>query len=245
MPRSKPVEHVLLLGRRAVGLLTSLRALVALLAALLTRRRVELWIGDSHAVCLNMGLHVARWSRGADGQVVLHLGGRLLWSTATKGHPPAVHRVARWVRRLSTPGQVVPFLCAGEIDIRCHLVPRSEQPGFDLDFVGDYVARAVELAHLMSADRVVVVAPTPQSDRIPQVARYPIRGTLAERVAMTGRIRDRLHAEARARDGDVEVLVLDLNDDLADPDGAMRADLTDDGVHTNAAGIAAVRRRVA
>lgn len=242
--RRATVKRVLLLARRARGTITTVRALLRLVIRMRGQRPLEWWIGDSHAICFNMPITVAPWVAGREGQVMLHLGGRLMHSTATRGLPPQVHRTARLIRRFGRRGTVVPFLCAGEIDVRCHLVPRSETPEFDLDFVAGYVRRAAELAEEMGSARVVIVVPPPQSENVPQVARYPIRGTITQRVAMSRRLRDRMLAEAGGWPGPVQVMVLDATAVLEAADGAMRDDLTDDGVHTNDAGIALVRRLV-
>lgn len=218
-------------------------AVVHLLVGLRRKRPLELWVGDSNALCFNRELHAAPLSVGTEGQVLWHLGPRLMFTTATKGIPPKVHRAARLLRRLGGRNAVL-FYSAGEIDVRCHLVPRRDEPGFNLDFVGDYVRRICALGEELGAPAVVFVVPGPQSGNIPKLSMFPINGELPERVSMSERLRARLAAEVEAYDGPLHALVLDATHVLSREDGAMDQSLSSDGVHTNPEGIALVRSLV-
>jgi hypothetical protein len=220
------------------------RALLVLVIGIRSSGLTELWIGDSHAVCLNRPLTTTPLSAGPDRQVIWHLGPRLMHTIARRGYPAGVRRAARWIRRVGRPGTLALFVSAGEIDVRCHLVQRATEPGFNLDFIHDYVAQSAALAEEMGAAVLVIAAHLPPSAKVPNYRMFPVRGTLEERIAMSERVRERLHDEVAACTGPVRCLVLDLTDMLSNPDGSMDQAFTHDGVHTNQAGIELVRRRV-
>ncbi len=230
--------------RAARRYLRVLQGLLALLAAARRRRPTEVWFGDSHAIFVNQDYTSAKLSRAPEGQIVWHLGGRLMWSLAHNGFPVRVHRAARALRLLSRPGSLVPVFIAGEIDVRCHLVPRSSRPGYSLDFVADYVRRTQQLATEMGAPQLIIAVPVPPSDDCPKNPEFPIKGTIAERVEVFRELRRALIQAVAAADAAPEVRLVDATELLADETGELRSELTDDGCHTNAKGVRLVRSTV-
>jgi len=216
----------------------------ARLAVAIARRRVdEVWFGDSHAVLFNTSrfpfpglapVDERRW--------VWHLGPRLMYSTARDGFLPALLRLVRVLRRVPAGQAVTWFVSYGEIDIRCHLAERLRD-GADLGFVDRYVDRVRELAGAVGlAEIVIVVPPPPAVDSLDHDA-FPVVGTPEERIAARRAVADRL-ATAATQHQAPRIRILDLGPALADPHGLLRADLTDDGCHTNDAGRARVRSAV-
>jgi hypothetical protein len=224
-----------------------LRVLHGLLALLSAGRRsdpTEMWFGDSHAVFLNGDYTSAKLSRGPEGQIVWHLGGRLMWSLAHNDFPRRVQLAARALRVVTRPGSLVPVFIAGEIDVRCHLVRRSNAPGFSLDFVAEYVRRAQQLAATMGAPTLVIAVPVPPSDDCPKNPMYPIEGSIAERVRVFDDLRTALAKSVADTSGAPRVRLMDATEALVDETGALRSELTDDGCHTNARGVRLVRATV-
>jgi hypothetical protein len=113
--------------------------------------------------------------------------------------------------------------------------------GDRLDFVGRYVARAVELRDRLGAEDVVLVVPVPPSDVGLEHPDLPRTGTLAERVAATRLLELRLCEEVE-RLGDPTVTALPIGPALEEPGtGALDARFTEDGVHVNPLGAERVR----
>jgi lysophospholipase L1-like esterase len=230
--------------RAARRYLRVLQGVLGLVAAARRRRPTEVWFGDSHAIFLNQDYTSAKLSRAPEGQIVWHLGGRLMWSLAHNGFPARVHRVARALRLIARPGSLVPVFVAGEIDVRCHLVPRSTQPGYSLDFVADYVRQARALAAEIGAPSLIIAVPVPPSDDCPKNPEYPIKGTIEERVGVFRELRRALIQAVAATGDGPEVRLVDATELLADDTGELRSELTDDGCHTNATGVRLVRTAV-
>lgn len=220
------------------------RALLSLLLATRRRRPTELWFGDSHAIFLNKPYASGVLTRAPEGQIVWHLGARLMHSIARNGFPPKVERGVRLLRLISRSGSIVPVVVTGEIDVRCHLVPHSAEPGFSFDFVADYVRQVRDLAQRMGARTAVVTVPPPPSVDCPKNPEFPIKGTIAERIAVFDELRAALTKAVSNAAGEPRVLLLDATDLLVDASGEFRGDLTDDGCHTNADGVHEVRTRV-
>lgn len=242
--RTPLVDRMTLLGSAYRGARRYLRVLqgaLRLVAATRRHRPTEVWLGDSHAIFLNQEYTSAKITRAPEGQVVWHLGGRLMWSLARDGFPRRVRVVARALRLVSHRGSLVPVFIAGEIDVRCHLVPRASQPDFSLDFVGEYVRRAQRLAAEMGAPTLVIVVPVPPSDDCPRNPMYPIRGSIDERVHVFGELRRALAKAVAEAEPSPRVELMDATELLADETGALRGELTDDGCHTNANGVRLVR----
>jgi hypothetical protein len=218
-----------------IGRLRMLRAWAALLMAMRRRSRAtELWIGDSHALSFNQKVHFSEFVRGPEGQIILRVGPRLMWSLAESGFSKRVDRVARVVARLGRPGSIIPVFVSGEIDVRCHLVGREQ----DYGFVKTYVDRCLALAASLRSPRAVFVIPPPPSEWCPNVVEFPIKGTIVERVGAFRNLREALISVVEHASG---AELLDPTDELAGPDGSLRRDYTDDGCHTNHRGVAVVR----
>jgi hypothetical protein len=223
---------------RVRGKLWPVAAWGLLVLAMRRRRPTELWIGDSHAMTFNQGIDNAMFFRGPDGQLILRLGARLMWSLGTKGFPPRVHRVSRLVRAWGRPGSIVPVFCAGEIDVRAHLAGRPA----DFGFVDDYVDRCVQVGEAMRARTVAVVVPPPAVAMEDDESWYPIVGSVEERIAVHRGLRAALAGAVRRHPGTV---LLDFTELLADASGAMPVDRTVDGCHTNLEAVALIRRHLA
>ncbi len=232
-PRVLP-SHLL---PRALAKLRPLQAWVHLLLRLRSRRTTELWIGDSHAMSFNQHVGLAMFMKAPEGQLVLRVGARLMFSLATKGFPPRVHKLAGFIGRFGRPGAFVPYFVAGEIDVRCHLAHRTGP----MEFVASYVERCAGIAHEVGASRLVVVVPPPPSRTVPNIEELPVVGSIEERVAAFDRLRDALASAVAATPG---AGLLDATAALAAPSGELRAELTEDGCHTNLDGVALVRREV-
>lgn len=198
----------------------------------------ELWIGDSHAVLLNAdSFPFSRLGRIGHRRFVWHLGPRLMYSIARDGWPRPVRVVARILGRLPHPPAVLLF-SFGEIDVRCHLAPRLVEGTLDTGFVGRYVDRVDALRQETGIAEAIVIAPVPPSARVTDHVAFPVAGTIEERLTVHLAIRDAL-ARAVVRPG---LRLADLTGDLADADGQLHPDYTDDGCHTNAAGRAVAQR---
>jgi hypothetical protein len=199
-----------------------------------TGEAVELWVGDSHAMWCNATATVARVSRAPTGAYVWHLGPRLMWSLARDGFPGEVRSAFRalgvWAR-----ADVVPVFVVGEIDVRCHLAGRRP----DMRFVATYAERVEGLVRELRARSAVLVVPPPPSSSAP-LSDLPVRGDLGARLAAFQAVREALGRAAGPATG---LLLLDATDDLLGDDG-LRAELTDDKVHTNREGVAVLRRRL-
>jgi hypothetical protein len=218
------------------------------LAVSMVRGRVdEVWVGDSHAVFFasdrfpRLGIgstEPRRW--------VWHLGPRLMYSFARDGYPPTMHRMLRVLRRLRASRDVVWIFSAGEIDLRCHLVPRLKQ-GANLDFVARYVEQVQDMAAELDLDAAAVVVPVPASDGLIASGGFPIVGTVEQRSDAHRLMRGRILAETGPATGSRGAVIhaLDATDRLSDDQGHLRAETTDDGIHLNDAGRAEKRAAIA
>lgn len=233
-----------LVGKGFRGLRRGGRVLVASVWLVRAARGVaetELWFGDSHSIFLNQAYTSSVLSRAPGGQLVWHLGPRLMWTLANKPMPFPVRAVAWLLRTFGRRGSIVPVFIAGEIDVRCHLVPQSRRPEFNFDFVPRYVERMRAFAASMGAPRLVIVAPVPPSD-CPENSMFPIKGTIEQRVTAFEQLRSALSDATAAVDAHgPAVRLVDPTPLLADETGALDGRLTDDGCHTNAAGRQLVR----
>jgi hypothetical protein len=225
---------------RIRGKLLFLVAWPSLVVAMRRRsRRTELWIGDSHAMSVNREVTNSTFMRGPEGQLILRIGARLMYSIARKGFGPRILRLAHFVNRFGRPGALVPIFLAGEIDVRVHL---PERPDGSLDWVTEYVQRCGELANLLKADRFAFFVTTPPVDVAATDVWFPITGTIGERVEAHRRLREAL---TQAVEPMPSAVLIDLTDLLAGRDGAMPADWTMDGAHTNLDTAARIRMRLA
>ncbi|GAC1439151.1 MAG: hypothetical protein NVSMB51_16590 [Solirubrobacteraceae bacterium] len=228
------------LSARVRGKLLFLLAWPSLLVAMRRRsRKTELWIGDSHAMCVNRPVTNSMFMVAPEGQLILRAGARLMYSFARKSFPPRVTRVGRLVQRFGRPGALVPIFSAGEIDVRVHLPKHPDAP---MDWVDGYVDRCMEVAHMLKADRVGFFVPTPPVDVPEKDVWFPITGTIAERVAAHRKLRGTL---ARSIERFPAAVLLDVTDVLAGPAGDMPVESTTDGAHTNSAAVARIRAQIA
>lgn len=230
------------LARRLRNWVRTAAVATRLLVAVRRPGTAELWIGDSHAVCFNEDLTSTELTVAPEGQFVWHLGPRLMYALARDGFPRRVVRAAGFLGKVARRSAVIPVFVAGEIDVRCHLVPHSRSADFDLSFVRDYVAAGCALASTMGATVAVFAVPPPPSEDCPAVPDFPIRGSFDERIAMFTSLRAAVKS-AVDEGGPVRAILLDATDELTDDVSALRSDLTDDGCHTNARGVSVVRRR--
>lgn len=212
---------------------------IARLALAIARGRVDqVWVGDSHAVFsaadrfppLGVGSTVDRnW--------VWHLGPRLMFSIARDGFKPELHRTFRLLSRIPRTREVLWLFSFGEIDIRCHLVPRVAA-GDRLDFIGPFVDRLQEVADDLRVPHVVYVVPVPVGIDDFDHEAFPVVGTNEERRTTHGVVRTRVQEEIASRP---RVLALDFSDEFCNSDGWYRSDFHTDGIHASDAGRAVVQ----
>ena len=183
----------------------------------------------------NRSIVAGSFLRAADRTLVVRVGARLMWSLGRHGFPPWVHWLARLMGRLGGRGQFVLVFMAGEIDVRVHLVPRLGQP---MDFVTAYVDRCLEVAAEMGAKRVFFAVPPPPCDGVGFDLWYPVVGTIEERLRAFRSLRTAL-ADAVSQHSGADVI--DFTDAVARPDGCLRAELSDDGAHTNLRAVPLIR----
>jgi hypothetical protein len=204
----------------------------------------EIWVGDSHAALIPATVLGAPLRHIENGRWVCHLGPRLQFSIARQGLPPAVLRIFGLVGRTKHAKDVLWVYSFGEIDVRCHLVPRMEEPG-TYDFVPKYLERIRESARATGSDRVLVLVPPPESDVAEEQIGFPVVGTLQERTRALHLLRDAMHKAAASLSADgPEIILIDVIDEFSDANGVWRQELTYDGLHTNDAGRAIVRKEI-
>jgi hypothetical protein len=204
----------------------------------------EIWVGDSHAA-LTPARELGRPLRHIEnGRWVCHLGPRLQYSIARNGLPPQVLRIFRLVGRTKDAKDVLWIYSFGEIDVRCHLVPRMDEPGA-FDFVPRYLERIRESAVATGSDRVLVYVPPPESDVAEEQTGFPVIGSLEERTRALHLMRDAMHKAADSMsDEGPEILLVDCIDEFSDEHGVWQWKYTYDGLHTNDEGRAVVRREI-
>lgn len=204
----------------------------------------EVWVGDSHAALIPATVLGKPLRHIEDGRWVSHLGPRLQFSIARSGLPPALLRIFRLVGRVKHAKDVLWVYSFGEIDVRCHLVPRMDEPG-TFDFVDDYLQRIREGAIATGSDRALVFVPPPESDVAEEAIGFPVIGTLEERTRALHLLRDAMHkaADSMSDDGP-EIVLIDVIDQFSDENGVWLQHLTYDGLHTNDDGRAIVRAEI-
>lgn len=218
--------------------------LIRLLWASRRGRLTEMWVGDSHSVTfVSANAPLPGILNAGQGRWIWHLGPRVMYSVARDGFPRWLHRAAQSIARTPTGSDVAWLFSFGEIDIRCHLGPRLTV-GADLEFVSSYVAQVRGLVEDAGTSTAAVVVPVPPSEDTLNHVHFPVKGTVEERVTAHRAVRAGLLAATGRDSPGADVRVLDATDVLADPSGLMRPALTDDRCHTNAAGRAAVRRKL-
>lgn len=245
----QPRESALVRARKSVRLVRARTQGGAGAASLVARahlgRVTEVWVGDSHSVTMNSPRMVTALRRQPGGRWIVHLGPRLMFSIAANGLPPALLRTMRLVGRSPQAADIVWAFSFGEIDVRCHLVPRMGDPEAALAFVPAYVQRIHDAATLAGARRALILVPPPQSDGFHEEFGFPIVGTIGERVATNLALRDALvRAVAALPRAGAAIHLVDVTEDFSDERGAVVEALTYDGLHANDAGRAIFRRRV-
>ena len=205
----------------------------------------EVWVGDSHAVHMNSPTMVTALRRLPDGRWVMHVGPRVMYSISREGLPAAALRVLRLMSRTPRARDIVWGFSFGEIDVRCHLVPRMGDPEAALSFVPAYLRHLQDAATSAGARRALVLIPPPESDVYPDQIGFPVVGSLAERVDASHALRDAMvKAAADLPSSGASISLIDITDEFSDERGAMREDLTYDGLHANDDGRAVFRAAV-
>ena len=211
----------------------------------IARGRVdEVWVGDSNAVLFGADKFPALGiGSTAPRRWVWSLGPRLMFSVARDGYPPMMHRMLRVLRRVPANRNVLWIFSAGEIDLRCHLVPHLEE-GIELTFVKTYIENVRSLVGEFDADFAAVSVPVPAAK---EVEGYPVVGTFVERTDVHRLMRDQILKQTGP---DVEstgavIHAFDATQPLSDEIGSFRPDLTVDGIHLNDSGRTAIRPVVA
>lgn len=228
--------------RRTRQVLTLVIPAIALVRICKDTRSTELWVGDSHAVFLNNCWPVSsRLSRIDDQRFVWHLGPRLMYSIANNGFPLDVLLVARLIHWFGGSRNVALIFVFGEIDVRVHLADTQAQSRRSLKFLSEYAEQCRLLGQKLGATHVVVTVPVPPGDSFDDAPEFPRSGTLAERINAFRELRQALEAALSATGAEPKTVLLDCTEKLANPDGSLRADLTDDGCHVNKSGALLVR----
>jgi hypothetical protein len=171
-----------------------------------------------------------------------------MWSIANKGFPPEVLLVARLIGRFGKSRRLSLIVVFGEIDVRVHLVNHlvdmQARSRPSMNFVSEYLKQCQLLAKTLLADRVLVAVPVPPGDSFNDPPNFPRSGTLAERIDAFLLLRDELAAAVDTTGAEPTTFLFDCTEELADSDGSLRADLTDDGCHVNHSGAEVVRVRM-
>ncbi|MCW2800013.1 MAG: hypothetical protein JWQ70_1485 [Aeromicrobium sp.] len=218
---------------------------VGLVISIARGRVDEVWVGDSNAVLFGankfprLGIgstEPRRW--------VWSLGPRLMFSVARDGYPPMMHRMLRVLRRVRANRQVLWIFSAGEIDLRCHLVPHLGDADVMI-FVKPYIERVRLLVGEFDAPFAAVSIPVPPAADFSD--EYPVVGTLEERLAAHRLMREQILANIGPTTGstDAVIFAFDATDRLSDEHGHYRPEVTDDGIHPNEAGRAEIRAAIA
>lgn len=206
------------------------------LAIAIARGRVDqVWVGDSHAVFSGADRFppLGIGSTGG-GHWVWHLGPRLMFSIARDGFTPGLHRAFRLLGRIPRNRDVVWLFSFGEIDIRCHLVPRIAA-GDRLDFIADFIGRLQDVVDELGVPFVAYVVPVPPAVDAFIHESFPVIGTKEERNAAHALLRRRVLEEIDSATGP-RVIAFDCSDVLRDDDGWFSTELQTDGVHLSDAG---------
>jgi len=221
------------------------RGFFRFLSALKRHEVDEVWVGDSHAVLLN----TARFpfptlapTEEDERRWVWHMGPRLMFSISREGFDPVMMRWARLLRPERGSAEPTWFFVFGEIDVRCHLVPRLTAAP-QMPFVARYVEQVRRFADRVGIDKAVVVVPIPPAVDVLDHSAFPVVGTPEQRLSAHRTLREHLIAVVAAS-GDARLRVVDATDVLAGPDDLLSEEFTDDGCHTNLAGRAAFRHAV-
>jgi hypothetical protein len=218
-----------------------------LLVAIVRGQVDEVWVGDSNAVFSgSAGFPPLGIGSTEPRQWVWSLGPRLMFSVARDGYPPAMHRLLRVLRRVRANRNVLWIFSAGEIDLRCHLVPRLRD-GSELEFVKPYVEQVKSLVAEFDASYAAVSVPVPPAVDITDTDGFPVVGTIEERLDAHRLMRKQILDETGPVAGSTgaTIYAVDATDRLSDEHGHYRPEVTLDGVHPNGNGRAEIRAAVA
>lgn len=206
----------------------------------------EVWAGDSNSQLIPDTRMGAPLRHVADGVWVCHLGPRTQYSVATKKFAPAFMKLLGRIGKLKGGRDIVWVYSFGEIDVRCTMVPRMEQPGA-FDYVKEYIEVMRDLARVSGTDRIVLLVPHPESDIAMEQIGFPVNGTLEERVVCMRKLHAAMHVfadEVNATPGP-RVILMDNTEAMVDERGVWRREFTYDGLHTSNAGRKLVRDALA
>jgi hypothetical protein len=207
---------------------------LGLLRSCLSDSSTNLWIGDSHSVFLTRSWPVSsRLTKIEDHTFVWHAGPRLMWSIAHNGFPADVRLVAQLIRWFGGSRSLSLVVVFGEIDVRVHLAGTRRKSQRSMQFVSEYVTRCQHLGQKLCASRVFITVPVPPGDSFVETPGFPRSGTLAERINAFQNLRLALEAALHSTETEPTTVMLDFSEELADSDGSLRGDLTDDGCHVN------------
>jgi hypothetical protein len=199
----------------------------------------KIWMGDSHSHFIaRSGKRIRKYSVTSDGDLLIWLGPRLLYSISENGF--RFNCFAKYMlRRFGT--RTVIILVLGEIDCRVHLVSRAlHSTSSDLNrMVSKYRSKIEWLLDTFDIETAKVLTPVPPSN-IGKIDRnFPRNGSLDERILITKLLSEALQ-ELSAEDIDV----IDLSHILSDTSGSFNSIYTDDGVHVNQLGSKVVLTRL-
>lgn len=228
--------------RRMQQVLALVAPASALLRSCLDDSSKELWVGDSHVLFINeCGPATSRLTRVDGHRFVWHVGPRLMWSIARNGFPPDVLFLARLIRMFGGSRNLSLVVVFGEIDVRAHLADAHASPLRDMRFVSDYLRQCQVLGQRLGARCVVLAVPVPPKDAFKDTPGFPRSGTLEERIDAFRFLQKALVAAVDSAEALPATVLLDCTEEIADSDGSLRADLTDDDCHVNNTGAEVVR----
>lgn len=119
----------------------------------------------------------------------------------------------------------------GEIDVRCHIGKQRDLKGRDLDDIIDtlvkrYLATILENRNAYASLHCVVFAVIPPTNGAYN-PKFPIHGTLEDRISITKKLNAKLAEECAKND----VALINVYDDFATPRGDLLPHLSDGTVH--------------
>ncbi len=189
------------------------------------------WIGDSHASFTSQS-RITQVLIRQPTDALIWLGPKLMYSISKNGFPSWLLRSLRFQGFRRAP-LIFSF---GEIDVRAHLVAKIKE-GQNLDFVSSYVKRIVDLGQINKGFLLIIMGPVPPTDVGNSDTRYPRNGTLAERIQASQLLNSRVEYECDK----FGIKFLDTASVVANGDGSLRSEFTDDGCHLNHSGAIAVK----
>ncbi len=190
-----------------------------------------IWIGDSHTHFFSRnGQRIRHFSFADNGQLVVWLGPKLLYTISNKGFNLSL--LTKTILKLA--GREKQFIISlGEIDCRVHFVPKSLGKGA-LEFdriVANYKNSVLDFLEMFQGVRALVLTPIPPSDFGVDNPLFPRTGLIAERIQATRLITDSLVAASSG-----VFSVVNISQVLSDEIGAIDPRYSSDGVHVNRLG---------